>query len=48
MTNFDMFLVEANFAFFAKVAVHAEKILHINPVACELDYQQSKVFTVSA
>ena len=36
MTNFDSFLSEPKFTFFAEVAVSAEKILNIDPAACVL------------
>ena len=39
MTNFDIFLSEPKFASFAEVAVSAEKILHIDPAACVLNWR---------
>ena len=41
MTNFDIFLSEPKFASFAEVAVSAEKILNIDPVACVLNYRRA-------
>ena len=38
MTNFDTFLAAPKFASFAEVAVAAEKILNIDPAACELNF----------
>ena len=41
MTNFDIFLSETKMAFFAEVAVSAEKILNIDPAACMLNCRRA-------
>ena len=41
MTNFDIFLCEADFASFAEPAVAAERIYHIDPAACVLNCRRA-------
>lgn len=46
MTNFDFLLRDPQFDGFARVAVSAEKILHIDPAACALNCRRAMEFAV--
>ena len=46
MTNFDIFTSTPQFEPFASVAVAAERILHIDPVACVLNCRRAMEFAV--
>ena len=46
MTNFDIFTSTPEFEPFASVAVSAEKILHIDPSACDLNCRRAMEYAV--
>lgn len=46
MTNFDFLRSDPQFDAFARVAISAEKILHIDPAACALNCRRAMEFAV--